>query len=410
MIPRPGIGERILLMNVLPYPVDAEVVLQRITTVRMANYTCAFVGLFVACSSLIVLQLMTLFKRHKTVLETLLGALFGKVRPIGEKKGGVALTGGGLVLEVYVPLLLAGVSAYTWAESRAWLAESLSVYAIDYLAKLVLIATALAYLLSTLVTAFNLLIHIVEEKIMKKEGNDILNLYREIAGSLDRLWRLYLVASFFLLVLMLVLIVAGSDIWTILSLTTLLSVSGFAVLYYLNIKSATRKYPKAKLVSFVEADARVIGMWVFGLIGVFVFFAMTMPLFSALTTSLLIVDAYPKFLIELGHSFATWVSDAYTLLFELQVFGCLVVVLPYWVTRLSLCLISPILTRMVLVDIAIFSAVFLVSGYLTWVAQGLTVLSLMNSLVIGMAASVVRNLIEEYVKPPRVRVPGIEDL
>jgi len=410
VIPWPDTYEQILLKSTITCPVDAEVTLHRIITVRMADYTCAFAGLSVAGASLVVLQLMTLFKGNKTALETLLRALFDRVLPAGERKAGIKLMGGALILEVYVPFLLVGVSVYAWVESRAWLLGSLSVHALDYVAKLVLIATSLAYLLSMVVGALNLLIHTVEEKIMKKEGNDILSLYRGIAGSLDRLWRLYLTASFFLLVLMLMLIVSGSDIWTILSLTTLISVSGFAILYYLNMKSAMRKYPRAKLVSFVEADARAIGMWVFGLIGVFVVFAMTMPLFSAATNALLTVDTYPKFLIELGHTFATWVSDTYSILFELQVFGCLIVVLPYWVTRLSLYLISPILIRMVLIDIVIFSIVFFVSEYLTWVAQGLTVLSLMNSLVIGMAASVVRNLIEEHMKPRRVRVPEIESL
>jgi hypothetical protein len=160
-----------------------------------------------------------------------------------------------------------------------------------------------------------------------------------------------------------------------------------------------KKFEKTKIIRFIDIDAKAIGMWIFGIIGLFASFTLLEQVFKAVTVSLLFVDFHPLLLINLGKTFIEWITDAHNIFFKLQVFGCLIIILPYWIVRSSSYLVSrEYAIRELSVDLVNFSIVFSVSQYLSWVAQGLTINGVLISLLISLTSSVLRELIKEFLE------------
>ena len=155
------------------------------------------------------------------------------------------------------------------------------------------------------------------------------------------------------------------------------------------------------LVGFIEIDAKTIGFWVLGIVAIFAMFTMMMPLFSALTNNMLLLEFYPSYIYKLGQSYVSWVNDAFTLFGQLQAPICLILTGPYWITRIMICRFKAKYKSKLLTDIAIFFAVFTISEYLKWTYsffiqnQLYNTASLPISILIGMTASILKDLLTE---------------
>lgn len=154
---------------------------------------------------------------------------------------------------------------------------------------------------------------------------------------------------------------------------------------------------------FLEIKTKIIGSCILGIIAVFVTFTLMMPAFSALTIKLFISDYYPSSLIEFTKSTVIlWVNDAFMILGQTQVPICLVIVIPYWIIRATICKFTPKYARKILADIIVFFVVFALSEYLIWTTymsienfQTYSITNLPNSILIGMTASILKDLLIE---------------
>ncbi|MEM4229551.1 MAG: hypothetical protein QXZ66_07325 [Thermoproteota archaeon] len=265
---------------------------------------------------------------------------------------------------------------------------------------MILIMMVLAYLISAVLFSFySILFGIFQKKLLEKKTKDLTDSYKEFDRYLKYRWKEFVGVEIVLLVFISVLIVGGIDIWVLLFFVLFLSMLAFVVVYFGNIRLLMKKFEKTKIISFIEFEAKVIGMWVFGFIGLFASFTLLESLFRTVTAALLLVDFHPMILINLGETFIGWVSDAYDVFFKLQIFGCLLIIFPYWIIRSSSYLVShEYAIKMLSADLANFSLVFFVSQYLTWVAHGLTINGFLTSLLISLTSSILRELIREFLE------------
>ncbi|MEM2292428.1 MAG: hypothetical protein QXX41_04050 [Nitrososphaerota archaeon] len=392
----------LLLANFNPDPVYVQVYLVHEMIVMMADYTYAFIGFSTLCLSLFILQLMIVTRQRKTVVEVILLSSFKKFLKFKKERNDVFMYGC-IILEICVPVLFLGTGIYVLIMSGILSIKIFFCHAIDYFMRMILIMMTLTYFLSAVIFSFYLLFHILEKKLLERKSEDLVDLYKELSGSANYGRKTFTGISFVLLVFILVLIIKGLDIWVLLLLTLLSLVLVFTIVYSRNVKLLMKKFEKTKIICFIDIDAKAIGMWIFGIIGLFASFALLEQVFKVMTVALIFVDFHPTLLINLGKTFIEWVTDMHNIFFKLQVFGCLIIILPYWIIRSSSYLVSrEYAIRKLSTDLVNFSIVFSVSQYLSWVAQGLTINGLLISLLISLTSSVLRELIREFLEKESV--------
>jgi hypothetical protein len=241
--------------------------------------------------------------------------------------------------------------------------------------------------------------------ILKSKGREFLKIYEEVSKLHKAEAKIIFSLVFILLVAMIIMIGYGFELKIILGTVLCLCLILYGIVYHVEIKRwqidlGSDSFNEV-LVGFIEIDAKTIGFWVLGIIAIFATFTMTMPLFSALTKNLLLLEFYPSFIYELGQSFMLWVDDAFTLFGQLQAPICLILTGPYWITRAMICKFEAKYKSRLLTDIAIFFAVFTISEYLKWTYSFFTqnqpynTASLPISILIGMTASILKDLLTE---------------
>lgn len=316
-----GIMAKLTVENEAGGNMNVKMNLERVLTVEIADFTISHVGFITFIVALLTLQFLSVAANGDTLIGSNLNRIAFKLRPkdidIQKSRFLKANATYGLVLEIFLPILLLFVSLYALIVygQRLSSVENVAGYSLDYMAKIVFIGTALGYFFTVIIDVLNLMSRSVKVWILKSKGQEFFKMYDEILQIHKTEAKIIFPLAFILLAALAAMVVYGFEQKIILGTTFCLCLILYAIAYYVEVKqwqiSLWSKGFKEIIVDFIEIDAKTIGFWVLGIIAIFAIFTMMVPLFSALTKNLLLLEFYPSFIYELGRSFVSWVNDAF---------------------------------------------------------------------------------------------------
>jgi len=406
-----GVMAKLVVENEVYVNMNVKANIERVLTVKIADFTLPHVGFIIFITMLLTLQFLSVAANGDTLIGSILNRTVFKLRQksIDAQKTTFLKVNAtyGFILEIFVPILLLGISVYAlmvYGQGLS-LVENIAGYSLDYMAKIVLIGTLLSYFFTVVIDVFNMMFRSVKVWILESKGREFLKMYEKASKLHKAEAKIIFPLAFISLVAITIMIGYGFELKIILGTALCLCLILYAVAYHVEIKRWQAGLGSDGfneiLVGFIEIDAKTIGFWVLGIVAIFATFTMIMPLFSALTKNLLLLEFYPSFIYELGQSLMLWVNDAFTLFGQLQAPICLILTGPYWITRAMICKFEAKYKSRLLTDIAIFSAVFAISEYLKWTYSFFTLnqpyntASLPISILIGMTASILKDLLTE---------------
>jgi hypothetical protein len=400
-----GIMAKIIVKNEVNGYINVKTSLKRVLSIKIADFTVPHASFIIFIATLLSLQFLSQNTNGDTLIGSILSRIVFKLKPKNTDIQKTTITYG-IVLEIFLPILLLCLSAYALMIHEQGLSsvKGIASYTKDCIAKIVLIGIVLGYFFAAVIDILYLAFRSIKIWILKNKGQEFLKMYEEFSRIHKAEAKIIFPLAFIFLAALATMIAYGFELKIILGTMFCLCLILYAITYYMEIKrwqvSIWSKSFKEFLVDFIEIDAKMIGFWVLGIIAMFATFTMMIPLFSAFTTNFLL-EFYPSFIYELGQSYMLWVKDAFTLFGQLQAPICLVLIGPYWITRTMICKFEAKYKSRLFIDIAIFFIIFTVSEYLKWTYYFFTknqpydMTSLLISVVIGMAASILKDLLTE---------------
>jgi len=403
-----GIMDKLVVENEADVAMSIKINIERVLTAKIADFTIPHAGFIIFITTLLTLQFLSVVANRDTLIGSILNRIAFKLSRKNIDAQKIFLEANatyGFIPEIFFPILILCISVCALMVYGQGLSsiENVAGYCLDYTARLVLIFTLLSYFFMVVVGVFNMLFRSAEVWILKSKGREFLKIYEEVSKLYKAEAKMIFPLAFIFLVAATIMIVYGFELKIILGTAICLSPILYAIAYHVKIKRLQTSLGcdsfNENLVGFMEIDAKTIGFWVLGTIAIFAVFTMMIPLFSALTSKMLLLEFYPSFIYKLGQSHVSWVNDVFTLLGQLQAPICLIFTGPYWVTRIMICRFKAKYKSKLLADIAIFFAVFGVSEYLNWTYSFFTqnqpydIASLPISILIGMTASMLSDLL-----------------
>jgi len=405
-----GIKAELIVENEANETMEVEINIKHVLTAKTADFTIPHKGFIIFITTLLTLQLLSVATNGDTLIGSTLNRIAFKLRRknIDTRKTFLKATAfTGFVFEIFTPMLLC-IIIYALMEVYG---RGLSLveggYILDYEKRLVLIVTLLCYFFSILIDASQIMYQSIIVWILKRKGQEFLRIYEEIHKLLKGVKAIFPLVLI-ILIAAVIMLACGLELEIILGTAFCLSPILFYIAIHVEIKHLQARLRcdsfNENLAGFMEIGAKTIGFWVLEAIAIFAAFTMTMPLFSALISNMLLLEYYPSFLYKSGQTAVSMVNDAFTLLGQLQIPLCLVFASPYWITRVMICKFKAKYKLRLLTDIAIFFAVFGVSEYLNWTYSFFTqkqpydVAGIPISILISMAASILNDLLTE-IKP-----------
>jgi len=409
-----GIKDRLVVENEADATTNVRINIERVLTVKTADFTIPHVGFIIFIATLLALQFLSVAANGDTLIGSILDGIAFKLRRknIDTRKTFLeAIATSGFILETLVPMLLCiVVYALTVYERMVYgqglsLSEDVASHVLDCRERLALIGTLLCYFFTVIHRVFYILHRSVKVWILERKGQEFLKIHEEASKLLKGEKTIFPLA---LIILVVAVIMCAYGLEPKISLGIIICVSPtllLAIACHVKIKqlqtSLGRDSFNENLIDFMEIEAKTMSLSVLGLFVILPAFTMMMPLFSALTSNMLLLEFYPSFIYRLCQSLVSWVDDLFTLLGQLQAPLCIILTGPYWITRVMICRFKAKYKSKLLADIAIFFAVFAISEYLKWTYSFFTqnqpydMTSLPISILIGMTASILSDLLTE---------------
>jgi len=335
-----GIKAELAMENEANETMSVKINIEHVLTAKTADFTIPHIGFVIFITTLLTLQLLSVATNGDTLIGSTLNRIAFKLRRknIDAQKSFLeADTIYGFILEIFAPISLLCLSVYAsmvYGQGPS-LSENVAGYYFDYLERLIFIMILFLYFLTILFRVSNILLLSAKIWILKRKGQEFLKIYEEISKSHKgekTIFPLVLI----ILVAGVIMIVYELEPEIIVGTLICLSPILYSIALHVEIKQLQTRLERdsfnENLAGFLEIDAKAIGLYVLGILAIFLVFTMMMPLFLALTSNMLLLEYYPSSLYELGQSYASWVSDAFTLLGQLQAPICLVFAGPYWIT------------------------------------------------------------------------------
>jgi len=396
---------RLVVENEADVTISVKINIEHVLTVKIADFTIPHVGFIIFITTLLTLQFLSVATNGGTLI---VGFLYRKLRRknIDAQKTFLEIPYG-LIAEILFPISVLGlvvVLTLMFSGRLLSLMENAAGYVFDILARFGLIITFLGYFLTLVFCVSDILLRNFRDWILKRKGQEYQ--YPEMnEEDFKAVVKKVTSLAVILLIAVIIMIVYEFELKIILGTAICISLILYAIAYHIMIKQLQTRLGRdsfnENLVGSMEINAKTIGLLVLGIIAILPAFIMMMPLFSALTSNMLLLEFYPSFIYEFAQSSVSWVNDAFTLLRQLQALLCLIVACPYWIMRVIICKFKAKYKSKLLTDIAIFFAVFTISEYLKWTYSFFTqnqpydIASLPISILIGMTASILGDLLTE---------------
>jgi hypothetical protein len=401
-----GTMTRLIVKNEVSGNINVKTNLKRVLTIKIADFTIPHAGFMISIATLLTLQFLSIVNNGDTLIRSILNRIVFKLGRKNTNKQKSHLSAS-VVLEIFIPIILLCVSVHVLMVygQRLSLVKNIASYFTDYIARFIFLGVVVFYFLAVITGILDLMFRSVKVWILKSKGQAFLKIYEESLQAEKAEAKIVLPFAFIILVISTVMVVYKFESKIILGIAICLGLILYAMVCYADIKRwQTRLWiggSKETFADFIEINAKTTGFGVLGTVAIFAMFTMMMPLFSALTRSLLLLEFYPSFIYQAEQSFVLWVNDVFILFGQYQVLLCLIVIGSYWITRVMICEFEAKYRSRLLTDMVMFFTVFAVSEYLKWTYcffiqnQPYNIATIPISILIGMIASMLKDLLTE---------------
>jgi len=418
------IEARLVMENEADATMNVKIDIKRVLTVKTADFTIPHAGFIIFIVTLTALQFLFVGVNGDTVIGSVLNRIAFKlcrksidVQKIFPKANATY----GFIIEIFVPMLLwmlscAGIYVSMIRGQDLSLIENFKGSVFDCAMRLVLILTSFCYFFTVIVRVLSIVFQIGEVWILERRGRNFLETYEELhKAEAERTTLIIVLSAFILLVIAIMMIdYFKLGLWIVSGTMLCLLSIVYAIVYHVRIKRLQEHIQsrlgcdsfKENLAGFMEIDAKIMGFWVIGIVVISATFIGTSGLFSALTINMLLLEFYPSFIYsfiyEFGQSSVSWVNA----FGQFQALLYLILIGPYWITRVMICRFKAEYKSKLLRDIVIFLVVFFVSEYFRWSYsffiqnQPYDLAGLLNSIPIGLTASILNDLLTELFGAP----------
>ena len=180
-----GIMAKLAVENEADVTMNVKTNIERVLTVKIADFTHPHVGFIIFIAMLLTLQFLSVATNGDTLIGSILNRIAFKLRRknIDAQKMTFLEANAtyGFILEIFVPILLLCISVYALMVYGQGLSliENVAGYSLDYMAKIVLIGTLLSYFFTVVIDVFNMMFRSVKVWILKSKGREFLKIYEE---------------------------------------------------------------------------------------------------------------------------------------------------------------------------------------------------------------------------------------
>jgi len=407
-LPNIEIEAELIVENEANETMNVRINITRVLTARIADFTIPHAGFIIFITTLLTLQILSLATNRDTLIGSIIDRVALKLR---RKYADAQKTSlevfNDIILEITALIFLLGVGVCPLIVSyKQGLCRNYASYCFNYLARLILVVILFTYVLATLLRPLNIIINSLRVRILKKKGQEFLEIYEEIIKS-----HKYIVVkiAFPLMLVILtawfIVIVIGLEPIITLIVIGLLPLTVYYIVLDAEIKHLRKKLGHDDfnecLASFLEIDAKAIGLYVLDIIVISFAFTMMMYLLSAPTSNMLLSEYYPSFLYELEERRVLNLDKVSTVVGQFLALLCLLLTGCYLITRFRICEFKAEYKSRLFVDMKILLIVFFISEYLNQTyyfftqKQSYDVARLPISILIGMTASILNDLLTE---------------